>query len=65
MVAAGRAEKTQLSRTIGAATVARFPTKARWAVAFRRGQWWPDMVVAAAECGGYGVGWCGRERKRD
>jgi len=28
-------------------------------------QWWPDMVVAAAECGGCGVGWCGRERKRD
>jgi len=28
LVAAGRAEKTQLSRTIGAATVARFPTRA-------------------------------------
>ena len=65
VVAARRAKKTLLLRTIGVATVARFLTRARRAVAFRRGQWWSDMVVATAECGGCGVGWCGRERKRD
>jgi len=64
VVAAGRAEKTQLSRTTGAATVARFPTRVQRAMAFQRGQWWPNVVVVAAECGDCGVGWCGRERIR-
>jgi len=34
VVAAGHAEKTQLSQTIGAATVARFLTRARQMAAF-------------------------------
>jgi len=43
-VAAKRTEKTQLSRTSGAATVTKFPTRARRATTFRRVQWWPDVV---------------------
>jgi len=63
MVAAGCAEKRKTSRSTDAATVTGFPTRARRATAFRRGQWWSNVVMAAAECGGCGVGWCGRERK--
>ena len=33
-------------------------------VAFQRVPWWPDMVVAAAKCGGCRVDWCRRDRRR-
>jgi len=64
VVAAGRAEKMQLLWTTSATTVTRFSTRARRATAFWHVQWWSDVVVAAAEFGGYRVGWCGRERRR-
>ena len=58
VVVAGRAEMTQMSRTTSAATMTRFLMRARRAVVFRRVQWWPDVVVAAAE-------WVGEEEREE
>ncbi|QCD86195.1 hypothetical protein DEO72_LG3g717 [Vigna unguiculata] len=49
---------TQMSRTTSAATMTRFLMRARRAVVFRRVQWWPDVVVAAAE-------WVGEEEREE
>jgi len=67
-MAAGCVEKTKMSRIPSVAAVTGFLKRVRRAAAFQRVQRWPDVVVAAmevaaVECGGYGVGWCGRERE--
>jgi len=54
----GRVEKTETSRSTGAAAVMGFLMRARRATAFRRGQWWSNVVVATAE-------WVGAEEREE